>query len=77
VAKATMLVGICRLMELSMRKDGVKPLNQLTVDDLEEIAIKLHGKMEKKKRFMDQLSELEAKRVHSPNLKSSMRSGSR
>ena len=45
VSKATIIIGMCRLMELSMRNvEGIKPLNQMSVEDIEELAVKMLAK---------------------------------
>ena len=49
VSKATILIGITRLTELAERK-GRKSLAQLTVDDIENLAVKCHERYVRHKK---------------------------
>jgi len=45
VSKATLIIGICRLTELAGRQEhGFKPLTQMTIEDIERLAIKMTAK---------------------------------
>ena len=48
VSKATLLVGITRLSELAERK-GYLSIAQLSVDDIENLAVRAHEKFSKRK----------------------------
>jgi hypothetical protein len=90
VTKATLLVGICRLTELSMRgpDHGIKPLTQMSIEDLEELAVKMLVKTQKKQRHQDGYQPSDYKRykrrdvgqdshlhnVHSPSVQSPLKS---
>ena len=50
VSKATILVGITRLSELAERK-GHLTIAQLSVEDIENLAVRAHGKYSKRKAF--------------------------
>lgn len=51
VTKATLIVGICRLMDLTFRKHGgIKPLHQMSVEDLEELAVQAMTETQKRQR---------------------------
>ena len=49
VSKATFLIGITRLAELAERK-GKKSLANLSADDIEKLAVKVHERYVKNKR---------------------------
>jgi len=49
VSKATFLIGITRLAELAERK-GKKSLANLSVDDIEKLAVKVHERYARNKR---------------------------
>ena len=49
VSKATFLIGITRLAEIAARK-GKQSIANLTVDDIEKLAIKVHERFMKQKR---------------------------
>ena len=49
VSKATFLIGITRLAELAERKSK-KSLANLTVEDIEKLAVKVHERYVKNKR---------------------------
>jgi hypothetical protein len=58
-------------MELSMRTtDSTKPLNQLTVDDLEKIAVKLLDKVHQKKEDAGSVVR-DSERTQTPSIKPS------
>ena len=57
VSKATLLIGICRLTELSMREgEGIKPLNLISLEDIEDIAVKMHSKIKKRQKESNKAS---------------------
>lgn len=49
VSKATFLIGITRLAELAERK-GKQSIANLTVDDIEKLAVKVHERYVRNKR---------------------------
>jgi hypothetical protein len=63
VSKATLMIGICRLNELSMREiEGFKPVNQMSVEDLESLAVKMMAKTLKKQKTVEQSERMKYQR---------------
>ena len=50
MSKATILVGITRLSELAARKGNLS-LQQLSVEDVENLAVRAHEKYSKRKQL--------------------------
>lgn len=60
VSKATMTIGICRLMELAMREtERIKPLHKISVEELEEMAVKMVAKTHKRQKLVEQAEHVE------------------